>query len=357
MLNIRENKAGHCDLCGIHMNGSYQILMNALDMKVIVLSGYDPFVRIYGRLPKQLASGAGHLEQWKGVVMADTRGWQLCSNCGSDIRNYSQDPNRQKRMAHGHYLLAKKLWESRGPNDDMKPITENLNKAITIDLEHAEAQYLQGSISTIAGSVLLVDGGGQNLDMIAKVFVMAEEHLRMALKLKPGHADAHAALAELLVFMAFLAELLGVRELPGNYGGELTQAATYHWRRKGFSLLSERYPREPESELLLALQLEPRHVKANFALGSLYLHSQGQFTGKNTYRLAIKHLNVVIEQQPQHAQAHYALGQLYNKQGEWQAAFEHLSLAVQYDPNNTAARQLRDQDKRKVDGKKWWQFW
>ena len=133
---------------------------------------------------------------------------------------------------------------------------------------------------------------------------MAEEHLRLALKLEPGYAEAHCNLA---VMLHTQRRLSGARQ---HYEAALAADSSMVEAMAGLGTLLCGTDRKGRgiSYLERVLELDPSRLKARYNLAVAYHHV-------GDYRSSIAHLQTLLVEEPGYPGGRRALAQAYFGRG------------------------------------------
>jgi len=224
-------------------------------------------------------------------------------------------PDAANPQAHEAYLNGRNEWRKRSAQGMLKSV-DYYNQAIELDPGYASAYAgLADSYDTLGFYGIVPPG-----DAYGKARLAAQK----ALEIDGGLAEAHAALAEVLLHHDYDWAAAG-QEYQQAINANSNYAAA-HDEYSIFLALRGRFE-EGLAEIRRAHDLDPESpvTEADWALQYFY-------AGK--YDEGIAKCKEALQLHPGFALAHFWLGRNYEAKGETQAAIVELSEAARLEPGN-----------------------
>jgi TolB-like protein/tetratricopeptide (TPR) repeat protein len=244
----------------------------------------------------------------------------VAAELGVNGPEHSENPSTRHtpdRQALALYALARDRWDRRTKSDEWKAI-EYFNQAIDQD-----PFYAQAYVGLAEAYVVL---GGNDWAHSSEVYPKARVAAEQALRLDNSLSEAHAALAQIMLFYTWdfpgaEREFRQAVELNPNY------ATAHQWR--GVLLIAERRFDEAAVELRKARDLDPSSLIIAVDLGFVLANS-------GRYGAAVELGRSVLASDPDYAPAYSLTGFAYRGQGKYKQAVEqykkYLTLSG-HDPN------------------------
>lgn len=152
-------------------------------------------------------------------------------------------------------------------------------------------------------------------------------HMKRSLRLEPGALDRLDHLADVLHRLGRTTQTLAFLDSVEPFN--LDQPDFHAIRGTTQARLGRRA--QAVTAFRRALELNPDHLAAHYALGRLLLQ-QSLATSENHLAQSIRHFRQVLRHRPRHAAAHYYLSRALLAKGERREAAHHARLAGRLDP-------------------------